>query len=121
MGLIIPSNQASGKIPVSRIKLKKELYNGIIILEVLFMYSFMISSFPHALLFFKDLMHFKISQSVIGEFKIGSLSSSEIFIFSFCWFSESDCLFKPLKKLYNESSPILLLSCFLLSMLLIIF
>ena len=75
---MIPSSHESGKVPVSNIKLKNEVYNGSIICEGLFMYSLIISSFAHALLFFNNLMHFKISLSVIGEFNTSSLSSIEI-------------------------------------------
>ena len=82
MGFIIPSSQASGKVPVSSIKLKKDVYNGSIMWAVLFIYSLIIASFAHALLFFNNLIHFRISESVIGEFKISSLSSIENSILS---------------------------------------
>ena len=93
-------------------QIKKKLYNGINIFEVVVKYSFIISSFPHALLYFKDLMHFRISPSVIGEFKIPSLSSSEIFDISSVWsFSDLHLSLRSLKKVYNVLISILL-SCF---------
>ena len=42
--------------------------------DVLLIYSLIILSLEQALLFFKDLIHFKISVSVIVEFTISSLS-----------------------------------------------
>ena len=47
--------------------------------DVLLIYSLIILSLEQALLFFKDLIHYKISVSVIVEFTISSLSFSEKF------------------------------------------
>ena len=41
--------------------------------DVFLIYSLIILSLEQTLLFFKDLIHFKISVSVICEFKISSL------------------------------------------------
>ena len=64
-GRISPSSQESGNTPELKIKLKKATYNGIISCAVALIYSFIIPSFEHALLFFKELIQFKISFSEI--------------------------------------------------------
>ena len=45
--------------------------------DVLLIYSFIILSLEHALLFFKDFIHFKISASLICAFKISLFSFKE--------------------------------------------
>ena len=56
--------------------------------DVLSMYSLIMLSLEQSLLFFTDLMHFKISVSVIVEFKISSLSFSHMFKSSILTFSK---------------------------------
>ena len=63
------SSQESGRIPESSTKLKKQLYSGNIMSDVLLIYSFIILSLEHALLFFKDFIHFKISASLYVRLK----------------------------------------------------
>ena len=65
IGCIDPSSQESGNTPELKIKLKKATYNGIISCAVALIYSFIIPSFEHALLFFKLLTNFKILFSEI--------------------------------------------------------
>ena len=71
----MPSSHDLGKVSVSNIKLNEMVYSGSIILDVLFIYSLIISSSAHALLFFNSMIHFINSLSVIREFKISSSSS----------------------------------------------
>ena len=68
--------------------------------DVLLIYSLIMLLLEQALYCFKELVHFKISASVIWEFKITSLSFSEKFKSSNdCSFFESDCSFRSLKKI----------------------
>ena len=53
VGRVAPSSQESGNIPELKIKLKNATYNGIISCAVALIYSFIIPSVEHDLLFFK--------------------------------------------------------------------
>ena len=70
--------------------------------DVLLIYSLIMLLLEQALLFFKELVRFKISASVIWEFKITSLSFSEKFKSSNeCSFFRIGLLFQIFKKVIN--------------------
>ena len=68
MGMILPSTQLSGKMPLSNIILNNFRYIGSKLLNVLFMCSFKILSLPGDLLFCNATTVSVISPVVIGKF-----------------------------------------------------